>query len=303
MKIWILKAIVQKLISFLPGKHKINFLFQKYITKGVRLSDAYFEDKFSHAENHFKSFQKYSKKELPKTILELGSGWYPVVPLYFFLMGVDSIYTADISALMKKSSILETIDRYLDYAEQNDNQFQPKRIKSLQDIVQNRDMLSFENLLSELHFTYILGDIAKQEIESKTFDLICSNNTLEHVYAEDMKEIILTLDNYRNTQTGLHSHAIDLSDHFAHLDKSITVYNFLQFSEGQWRLINNSIQPMNRWRVDDFRNLFQDLNFDILEEGTTLGKEEELESLALDSEFASKDKKDLLVTHCHFILG
>ena len=40
---WQMKAIAQKAISFLPKKEKINYWFQKNITKGVTLTDEYFE--------------------------------------------------------------------------------------------------------------------------------------------------------------------------------------------------------------------------------------------------------------------
>ena len=54
--IWILKALIQKTISFLPYNHSVNFLFQKYVTKGVRLTDELFEDKLIHCSNHLKDF-------------------------------------------------------------------------------------------------------------------------------------------------------------------------------------------------------------------------------------------------------
>ncbi|MEP7168031.1 MAG: hypothetical protein ABI855_01545 [Bacteroidota bacterium] len=65
MKKWILKAIIQKTISFLPFKHRIKFLFQKYVTKGVYLSDVYFEDRLTHAAHHLKGYQKLSGKKVP----------------------------------------------------------------------------------------------------------------------------------------------------------------------------------------------------------------------------------------------
>ena len=60
MSKWILKAIVQKGISFLPFSQKINYFFQKYVTRGVYLSDEYFEDRLIHCREHYKQFRKYS---------------------------------------------------------------------------------------------------------------------------------------------------------------------------------------------------------------------------------------------------
>lgn len=97
MKTWILKAIVQKTISFLPYKHQINYFFQRYVTKGVLLNNSYFTDRLVHANKHLRFFEQYSHIATPSTTLELGTGWYPVVPISLFLNGSDTIYTVDIS--------------------------------------------------------------------------------------------------------------------------------------------------------------------------------------------------------------
>src|ERR1051325_10025252 len=106
MKKWILKAIVQKTISFLPFKHRINFLFQKYVTKGVFLTEVYFEDRLTHAVNHLKGYQKLSDKKVPAKALELGTGWYPVVPITLFLCGADEIHSIDIAELTNKTFLV-----------------------------------------------------------------------------------------------------------------------------------------------------------------------------------------------------
>src|SRR5438445_10474895 len=99
MKKWILKAVTQKIISYLPYSNKINYLFQKHVTKGVFLTDEYFYDKLNHAREHITNYQKYSNGSIPKVCLEIGTGWYPIVPISLFLVGADKIYSVDISFL------------------------------------------------------------------------------------------------------------------------------------------------------------------------------------------------------------
>lgn len=86
MSKWILKAVVQKVISFLPFSHKINFWFQKHITKGVNLSDEHFKDKLTHCSDHIYFYRQHSDLQ-NKVVLEIGTGWYPVVPIGLFLCG------------------------------------------------------------------------------------------------------------------------------------------------------------------------------------------------------------------------
>jgi len=111
MKKWMIKAFVQKTISYLPSSHKINYIFQKYITKGVNLTDDYFYDRLGHARDHIKGFQKYSDKSIPATCLEIGTGWYPIVPVSFFILGADKIYSVDVSSLTSKERLRTTLTK------------------------------------------------------------------------------------------------------------------------------------------------------------------------------------------------
>ena len=110
MKKWILKAIVQKTISYLPYRNKINYFFQKYVTKGVFLSQVYFEDRLSHASDHISWYEEHVKSLDGAKTFELGCGWYPVVPLSMYLKGASEIYSIDISQLMNKETLKTTLE-------------------------------------------------------------------------------------------------------------------------------------------------------------------------------------------------
>jgi len=156
MKKWILKAVVQKGISFLPYKHRINFLFQKYITKGVRLSDDYFIDKLMHHRKHEYFYQRHSGKSLQGIkVLELGTGWYPVVPIAQYLSGAERIYTVDISPLMNRERVHTTVGQFLAYAKlgalsEYAPHILPTRLEHLAAIYQNPPA-TFEAYLEALH--------------------------------------------------------------------------------------------------------------------------------------------------------
>ncbi len=109
---WKVKAVVQKAVSYMPYKKRINYMMQKYITKGVHLSDEYFLDRLTHASHHIQAFKKWTASEvdIPRTTFELGSGWYPVVPLSMYLCGAENISTIDIDMHTSKEKINTTID-------------------------------------------------------------------------------------------------------------------------------------------------------------------------------------------------
>lgn len=299
---WILKAIVQKTISFLPAGHRINYFFQKHITKGVQLNDAYLFDRLEHAQNHWLLFQKFGKRYLPERTLEIGTGWYPVVPITLFLAGVKEIYSVDIQMLTNKKHLRTTIQRLLQAIDEGrypeELPIAPDRLLKLKEIFADVEHKSLAILLKDLHIQYLIRDARRLDFPDNHIDLVHSNNTFEHIYPDILEGI---LKEFWRINKGVMSHFIDMSDHFAHFDLSISVYNFLQFSEKQWRWIDNSIQPQNRWRFDDYLNLYKKLGIQVAQETHRPGQPEVLHSQKLAAPFHQKPIEVNAITHMHLV--
>lgn len=304
MKKWILKAIVQKTISFLPKANKINNLFQKYVTKGFYLTDEYFFDRLEHAQVHLKEYASFTNNFVPNSCLELGTGWYPVIPIAFYLAGVKNIHTVDISSLIKKEWIKITTAKFIeayeskkleDYIKVDEN-----RYEKIMFIHNNIDSLELKDVLDKLHLKYHVEDARKLHFQDGSIDLINSNNTFEHIEQEVLKSILKEFKRIINKKHGVMSHFIDMSDHFAHFDKSINIYNFLRFSDKQWKLIDNTIQPQNRLRIDDYRSIYQELNIPISKESFRKGNIDEVNDIKLNQKFKSKPIKTIAISHCNF---
>jgi SAM-dependent methyltransferase len=297
---WILKAVIQKGISYLPAEHKINYLFQKYVTKGVRLTDRVFDDKLTSVRDHVHYFRKYHAKHEGFTALELGSGWFPVVPMGLYLCGAGKITTVDLSDLMRRENILATIRKYKEYQEAGKLQgwlphALPDRTQRLFALLTDAPAERGE-LLAKFGTRYLVADARKLDLPDQCTDLIVSNNVLEHIYPDALKDILKEFKRISKSD-GVSSHFIDMSDHFAHMDKSINIYNFLKFSEGQWKLIDNSIQPQNRLRINHYRDMYRQLGLNVLEQVDRPGSIDELLSVKLHTTFASIDPRIAAVSH------
>lgn len=305
MKKWQQKVIVQKTISYLPFSHKINYLFQKYVTKGVQLSDEYFYDRLGHARDHISSYQHYSSRPVPASSLEIGTGWYPIVPISLFLLGVEKIYSVDISFLTSKPRLLTTLQQFAACAKAGRLRefvdFQEVRLAELHGLLAQYEQLSLEQILAKLHIIYLIEDARHLSLADNSIDLVNSNNTFEHIYLELLKPILLDFKRVVNKQHGVMSHFIDMSDHFAHFDKSISTYNFLQFSPRQWGWIDNDIQPQSRARIYDYRRLYAELSIPITAESYRPGSVEELSKVRLDAGYAAYPAEEVAKTHCHFV--
>jgi SAM-dependent methyltransferase len=304
MKKWIQKAIVQKTISYLPSSHKINYLFQKYITKGIYLKDIYFYDRLDHAKSHIKSYQVHSNINIPNISLEIGSGWYPIVPISFFLSGASKIYCVDVTFLTSKERIRTTLNKFV---ECNDLgklkeyiKIIPQRFQIIETILYNFDAYSLDDILNSLNLIYLIEDARNLTLKNDSIDFINSNNTFEHIYPNILIPILKEFKRVIR-KDGVMSHFIDMSDHFAHFDKSINIYNFLKFSDAKWKWVDNSIQPQSRIRIYDYKKIYSDLKIPISEESFRKGNLKELESITLAENYIDKPLEEIAKSHCHFI--
>lgn len=299
---WKTKALAQKIFSYLPQGYRLNFLMQKYITKGVFLSNEYFEDRLGHARDHLTAYQNHYPLSSLKTSLELGTGWYPVVPVAMFIAGVETIYSVDLTSLTDKDRLITTIEQfvmgYKNGSLEKKIDVSKDRIFILDAILSDYKILKYEDILEMLKLKLIVGDARCLPLPSNRIDLIHSNNTFEHVYSGILKGILTEFKRLLNPKTGVMSHFIDMSDHFAHFDKNISIYNFLQFSDKKWSIIDNSIQPQNRWRFSEYEALYSELNIPIVYSEKRIGNVLDLDQIQLDSKYTNFEKEDLLISHC-----
>lgn len=303
---WVLKAIVQKVISYLPAKERINFFFQKYVTKGVFLNDTYFENKITHAKDHISYFQKYSSQKPENShALELGTGWYPIVPICLFLHGFQKIVSIDIQSWATQKSIIQTLKKFIEWDKSGKlHTFLPnldtEKWNTLLQIYKKAESLSKDELLAQFTIHTQIEDARKTSFADDTFDLICSNNTFEHIPQSILQAILQEFIRVGKPQSVM-SHFVDLTDHFAHFDQKITIYNFLKFSSSQWKWIDNSIQPMNRLRWKDYQNMYDELTIPITQEEIRKGDLQALQTIQLAKEFSSYSLDELAISHGYFV--
>ena len=160
--------------------------------------------------------------------------------------------------------------------------------------------LTQEEICRQLHLELIVQDARQLTISDGSVDFIVSNNTFEHVYPEVLRGILERFWQLLRPG-GLMSHFIDMSDHIAHMDPSINIYNFLQFSEKDWQRIDNDIQPQNRWRMAHYRDLYEELGFPYEQRKLRPGGEAALRTVDVHEEFGHLSSKELAISHGYLL--
>lgn len=303
---WKAKAIVQKTISVLPYKEKLNYLFQKHVSHAIELSDEYWGYKITHARDHLNNYKNYFTNGLSgKIALELGTGWYPIIPICLFLNHIEKVISIDIQSCMTQSFQIKAISKIIESRKKGEletylPQINEKRWDTLEEILKKSKSLQKEEINKLICLEPLICDARKTELNEKSIDLICSNNTFEHIDKGILFEILKEFKRLIKND-GVMSHFIDMSDHFSHSDSSITNYNFLKYSEKTWKLIDNSIQPQNRLRFIDYKEMYQNLMIPISKEIIIGSKIDQLQQIKVSDNFKRYSESELAISHAYII--
>lgn len=299
---WKWKALAQKGLSWLPYARKWQPWMQRHLFRTLKITDFFLEDRLQHVDRHWRAWEKHGPKRSLTATLELGTGWYPVVPLGMFLCGVKEIHTADQFPLLRLSAVRELNQWLQAWHEQGKLKtllppLLPSRWQQLQAVLQ-KETDSLAEVLKALGIQYHQGDARQLPLPSAKIDLVHSNNTFEHIPApvlwgllREMKRVV--------APTGMMSHYIDLADHYSYSDARLSPFHFLKYSERQWRWIENRLQSQNRMRVGQYQEMYQQLTLpitEILAERAAIPP-----GLALASPYSQMPREEVSVVYAQFI--
>lgn len=238
-------------------------------------------------------------------ILELGTGWYPIVPIALFLNDVEETTSIDIAPWMTQASQVTAIRKTIEWRkagklDENLPNINEDNWQILENIAANPEQYSFDQINTAIRLRPLQCDAQQMPFSDASFDAICSNNTFEHVHKQVLFNILKEFKRVAKPGSMM-SHFIDMSDHFAHFDQSINIYNFLQFSEKSWNRIDNNIQPQNRMRFPAYKAMYNEIGIPFREEGVRPGDLSLLRTVKIHPEFAEYSEKELAVSHGYLV--
>jgi Methyltransferase domain len=308
MASWLVKAMVQRGIATLPFPQFWNGLLQNWVTRSTRLTNEIFLENLRNCGIHLANLQRCGAMAPGSfSAFELGTGWFPVVPIGLFLCGAREVWAWDIARLLKTDRLKDVIARFLELEEK-------QLLKTYLDVLPDRlDLLKevmircnsqqrYEpvQLLELMNIYYRLGNAARSGLAPNSVDLIVSDVVFEYLSAEELFEILHEFKRIAGPEAVM-SHSIALDDQYSGSDPRITQFNFLRFSDRMWRWVNNPIIPLNRLRISDYRRLFSESGFQIVEETSRRGDPAELARIPLAKRFQGYPIEDLLVTYTRLV--
>jgi SAM-dependent methyltransferase len=300
---WIAKAFLQKFLSMLPNGECINYLLQKHITSSLPIGESEFLRMIDNAFKHFRRFTLYSGKEQVDDLklFEFGAGWELVAPLTYAAMGVGNQTIIDLVPHVR----FELVTVTLAYFKKNRDIIEQKYGYKLSETFFKQVSVTptdMSLLLQSVGINYRAPmDARSTGLGGDSYDLITNTSTLEHIPPADILKILREC--YRILKPGgIFSCIIDLQDHFSYFDHSISIYNFLKFSDKVWSyFFNSSLHYQNRLRANDYLELFKQAGFNVLEVEKYKPESHELDalrSLKLNKRFRGRDLiEDVSIKH------
>jgi hypothetical protein len=298
MASWILKAVVQKTLSLFPNSHVWNRVLQERLTGSLRLSQDRVADQFRRCARHLDSYVRL-RGAVPQTVLEVGTGWMPILPLGFSLCGCREVWSVDRVSLMRPSDVENTLRMTTELHRAGRlapmlPRLQGDRVSHLLDATRPGDGRDPIETLERLGIHCRIAELSRLPVGEGSVDLAVSNSVLEHLRQGEIEALFRQIRRLV-ARDGVTSHFIDLADHYANFDRRLDVYNFFKFPEPVWALINSSLHYQNRLRISDYRRLFTQTGWRIVGESSERGTESDLEPIPLARRFRRYAREDLLV--------
>ena len=236
------------------------------------------------------------------SMVEIGTGWFPVFPLCFALTGTNACHTYDLYKHLDAALTRRAIDRI--------SRHLPKIADvaglSLRTVEQRYGSLSPADqpaaLLRAAGVSYHApADASRTGLPSASIDVVYSNSVLEHVYPDAIRNLFGETARILRPG-GVAIHSVNCGDHYAYFDRSITPINYLKYSQQQWRFWDNAMLYQNRLRPTDFLELARAAGLEIMLARYTPKPRllELLPTLDLAAEFRNYPPEELCSTSIDF---
>jgi Methyltransferase domain len=303
---WFIKSATHRVISWLPNPQSWNYLLQKYVTKTTTINKGGFEFKVERARRILENYREFSPQPREDfSVFELGTGWYPIIPIAIYLCGASKVWTVDIVALLRPEAMRTTLRFFCEAADHDElPRLLPgvlaDRVVRLKELLQDKALRTPQQILAALNIEAVLMDARHTPLLPGSIDLIFSMNVLTHVPEDVVPDIFQEFARLASPGA-VTVHSILMSDHYVRFDHNISDFNFLKYSKKAWHYLNSPVEYQSRYRVTDYRRLQEVSGFRIVREDNTRGSRADLESVKLDAEFRMYPVEDLLVTHTWMI--
>jgi hypothetical protein len=254
---WLPKAVAQKAI----GKFGLLPLYHGAQHVGGRLRHFHARSRVEYAAKLYSDLQGHASVD-GAAMLEIGTGWVPVVPLALSLLGAKSIVSFDVSRHLQERLTLKAVKQLRDCIPEIARRTGVGECRLRERQAELERATTIDDLFARAGITYLApADASRSRIADASVDIVYSNLVLEHVppaalcaiHAESRRVL---------KPAGACWHNVDFSDHYAATNDRLSKLNFLRYGARFWEAVGqNDILYQNRLRSAQHCRLFERAGF------------------------------------------
>ena len=237
---------------------------------------------------------------------EMGSGWFPTLPLCLYLGGAASVDTVDLNPHMKPdltsrcatalAGSLAAIAKATGRDEGELGEMQRATARALE-----RGASIGEATNGVIRYR-APADAAATDRPDSSLDVVFSNSVLEHIPGPVIERCFA--ESARILRPGgVIFHSANCGDHYAYVDRKLTQLHYLAYSDAAWRKWDNAFLYQNRLRATDFTRMARTAGFTI-EVDTSRPHPKHIAALAridVHPQFSRYTRDELAITSIDFI--
>jgi SAM-dependent methyltransferase len=292
---WLAKAALQRGLGFLPQGERVNYLFQRHVTRSLPADESVFRRKFGRAVQHLRAYEEHGPgtPAADAVFYEFGVGWDLAIPLSYAALGVGRQVLVDIRPSARAELVNDSIAAF----ERLWDELEGEAGRELRRL--GGPVRTVAELEERLGIAYLAPrDARATGLAGESVDFASSTDVCEHVPADDLASIFRECHRLLRLG-GAFSCRIDLQDHYSYFDRSLSPYNFLRFSDRAWQLVNSPLHYQNRLRAPDYVRLMREAGFELVSDQPSGPSEDgvaALRSLPLAPRFRSYTTEEAGVT-------
>ncbi len=238
------------------------------------------------------------------TVLEVGSGWQPLIPMLFSLAGARRVIMTDLNPLLDLVSFRASVKSLVanEAVIQSELGIDPAHLQEF--VREARADGKLDEVLGRLRMEYRAPcDMRQSGMAPGSVDVVVSRAVLEHIPPEVIQGIFIETARILKPG-GITCHLIDNSDHWEHVDHSLSRINFLKYSDAAFRLTYISdLHYQNRLRHSQYRQMLDKAGLEVVVEETEVDDKAQasLQKMTLAPRFRQFSEVDLATITSFYI--